>query len=90
VPLGFVDRRWFAAREHWSKPELDRCDELSETLASLGVTELEANERSVGAYGRDDTGVRWLGRESLRGTDTFPLLGALDRLGAKIAERAKP
>ena len=56
-------------------------------LSRLGVTELDATERSVCAYGRDDAGVRWLGRESLRGTDTFPLLGALDRLAQKVAAR---
>lgn len=87
MPLGLVDRRWFATREHWRKPELERCEELDEALARLGVTELDANERSVCAYGRDEAGVRWLGRESLRGTDTFPLLAALERLRLKVTAR---
>ena len=89
MPLGLVLRRWFATREHWRRPEFDRCEELNEALARLGVTELDANERSVCAYGRNEAGVHWLGREPLRGTDTYPLLAALERLGAKVAARAE-
>ena len=85
--LGVVDRRWFAAHERWRRPEHHRCDELLEALAQLGVTALDASESTVVAYEDGASGISWLGRESLRETDTYPLLAALERLQPKVAAR---
>jgi hypothetical protein len=88
VLLGVVDRRWFATRERWRSADHGRCDELLEGLARLGVTEIDVTDAFVCAYGQGETGIRWLGRESLRDTDGRPLLEALDRLRPKVAARS--
>jgi hypothetical protein len=87
VLLGVVDRRWFAARERWRQPEHERCEELLNALAELGVTALDASESAVVAYEDGESGISWLGRESLRAADAYPLLGALERLQPKVAAR---
>jgi hypothetical protein len=88
VLLGVVDRRWFATRERWRGVEQDRCQELLDALARLGVTELDVNDSFVCAYGQGESGIRWLGRESFNEGDGHPLLEALDRLQPKVAARA--
>jgi hypothetical protein len=88
VLLGVVDRRWFATRERWRSVEQNRCEELLDALDRLGVTELDVNDSFVCAYGPSEAGIRWLGREALRDTDSHPLLEALDRLRPKVAARS--
>jgi hypothetical protein len=87
VLLGVVDRRWFATRERWRGVQESRCEELLDALSHLGVTELDVSDSFVCAYGQDDSGIRWLGRESLRQADGHPLLEALERLRPKVAAR---
>ena len=86
--LGVVDRRWFATRERWHSTDHDRCEQLLEALAHLGVTELDVNDSFVGAYAPGEGGIRWLGREALRDTDSHPLLEALERLRPKVEARS--